>query len=77
MIITATEFKSRVGEYIELAKKEEIIISKNGKHIVKLVPVGEYECPATESLLGVFEKAANYGIPKTKDERLRKYESSD
>lgn len=76
MIITATEFKNRVGAFIELAKTEEIIISRNGKHIVKLVPVAEDECPVTKSLLGVFEKAAKYEVSKAKEERLKKYENS-
>lgn len=77
MIITATEFKNKVGKFIELARKEDIIISKNGKHIVKLVPIDKYECPATQSLLGVFEKAAAYDVGKSKEERLKKYENTD
>jgi prevent-host-death family protein len=76
MIITATEFKNKVGKFIELAKKEDIIISKNGRHIVKLVSVDKDECPATQSLLGVFEKAAVYEVDKSKEERLKKYEST-
>lgn len=77
LIITATEFKNKVGKFIELARKEEIIISRNGKHIIKLVPVGKEETPATESLLGVFEKAAAYDVSKAKEERLKKYEGTD
>ncbi|HCS74935.1 MAG TPA: type II toxin-antitoxin system prevent-host-death family antitoxin [Clostridiales bacterium] len=77
MIITATEFKNKVGKFIELAKNEDIIISKNGKNIVKLVSIGEDEYPATHSLLGVFEKAGEYDLNKTKEERLSKYESID
>jgi prevent-host-death family protein len=77
MIITATEFKNKVGKFIEIAKKEDIIISKNGKNIVKIVSVGEDEYPSTQSLLGVFEKAAGYDINKTKEERLSKYENID
>ncbi len=77
LIITATEFKNRVGEFIERAKKEEIIISKNGKNIVKLVPVSKDECPSTERLFSVFEKASAYDLTKAKEERLKKYESID
>ncbi len=77
LIITATEFKNKVGEFIELARREEIIISRNGKQIVKLVPIDKNECPATRSLLGVFEKAAPYEVSKTRGERLKKYENID
>lgn len=77
MIITATEFKNKVGKYLELARKENIIISRNGKNYVKIVPVYTEECLATQSLLGVFEKAGQYDVKKTKEERLQKYENSD
>jgi prevent-host-death family protein len=77
MIITATEFKNRVGEYLEIAQREEVIISRNGKNIAKLVAIGEKEYPATKSLTGVFEKAASYDLEQAKAERLKKYENID
>lgn len=76
MIITSTEFKNKVGEYIEMAKKQEIIISKNGKSIVKIVPI-EDEAPVTKSLRGAFDKAAGLDLNDAKEERLKKNESSD
>lgn len=36
--ITATEFKTNFGKYLNLAKKEEIAITKNGKLITTLTP---------------------------------------
>jgi prevent-host-death family protein len=77
MIITATEFKNKVGKYLNIAQKEEVIISKNGKNIAKLIAISENEFPATKSLAGVFEKAASYQLEQTKDERLKKYENTD
>jgi prevent-host-death family protein len=77
MIITATEFKNKVGEYLEIAQREEVIISKNGKNIVKLVAIDENEYPATKALTGVFEKAASYQSDIVKGERLKKYENID
>lgn len=77
MIISATEFKNKVGKYLEIAQKEEVIISRNGKNIVKLVAIEESEFPATKSLTGVFEKSASYYLEQTKEERLKKYEGTD
>ena len=77
LIITATEFKNKVGKYLKAAQEEDVIISKNGKYIAKLTTVKEYEYPATENLVGVFEKAADYSIEDAKKERLKKYESPD
>ena len=36
MTITATEFKKNLGKYLELASKEDILITKNGKTIAVL-----------------------------------------
>ncbi|MGM0652245.1 MAG: type II toxin-antitoxin system Phd/YefM family antitoxin [Bacillota bacterium] len=77
MIITATEFKNKVGKFLKAAQDEDVIISKNGKYIAKLSTVKEYEYPATENLVGVFEKAADYNIEDAREERLKKYESTD
>ncbi len=77
MIITATEFKNKVGKYLKAAQDEDVIISKNGRYIAKLSAVKENEYPATQNLIGVFEKAANYSIEGARKERLKKYESTD
>ena len=36
MTITATEFKKNLGKYLEIANKEDIMITKNGKVIAVL-----------------------------------------
>ncbi len=60
MIVTATEFKNKVGIYLKVTKKEDVIITKNGKYAARLTAAGKDEHPLTESLIGVFEKAAAY-----------------
>ncbi|MBQ6105123.1 MAG: type II toxin-antitoxin system Phd/YefM family antitoxin [Lachnospiraceae bacterium] len=37
MIITATEFKTNLGKYLNLVSTEDIIITKNGKAIAKMI----------------------------------------
>ena len=37
MIVTSTDIKNNFGKYIRLAAKEDIVISKNGKIVGKLV----------------------------------------
>lgn len=41
MIITSTDIKNNFGKYIRLAAKENIIITKNGKKVGKLVALQE------------------------------------
>lgn len=48
MLITATEFKTNIGKYLTLVNDEEIIITKNGKGIVKLTPLKEDNWKITE-----------------------------
>ena len=36
MIITATEFKTNLGKYLEIAASQDIFITKNGKSIARL-----------------------------------------
>ena len=36
MIVTATEFKTNLGKYLEMAMSQDIFITKNGKSIARL-----------------------------------------
>jgi antitoxin (DNA-binding transcriptional repressor) of toxin-antitoxin stability system len=77
VIITATEFKNKVGVYLKKAQEEDVIITKNGKYAARLTVSGKDEHPLTESLIGVFEKASAYDTDNLKQERLKKYEDAD
>ena len=37
MTITATEFKAHFGKYLELARTEDIFITRNNKKVAKLL----------------------------------------
>lgn len=43
LIISTTEIQNNFGKYLRLAEYEEIIITKNGKRVAKLVPYSENE----------------------------------
>jgi len=77
VIITATEFKNKVGNYLRIAQEEDVVITKNGKFAARLTTAGNNEYPLTESLIGVFENAAAYDTENIKQERLKEYESTD
>jgi len=72
VIITATEFKNKVGNYLRKAQQKDIIITKNGRFAARLTTSGKNGHPLTESLIGVFEKAAAYDTATIKEERLKK-----
>lgn len=41
MLVTSTNIKNNFGKYIRLAAREDIIITKNGKRVCKLISFGE------------------------------------
>lgn len=63
MIITSTDIKNNFGKYIRLAAKEDIIITKSGKKVGKLVA---YQEDAVESGQIVKENAPAYNYDRQK-----------
>ena len=72
MIVTATEFKTNFGKYLELIAKEDIFITRNGKTIAKVV---NPQISAVDSLRGMLKDVpAALDQDSIKEERLSKYE---
>ncbi len=55
MRITATEFKNKLGGYLNMACKEDIIITKNGKDIAILSKPTNKKLEAFRSLVGTID----------------------
>jgi prevent-host-death family protein len=53
MVITSTDFKVNLSRYLKLASQEEIIITKNGQQIAKLVSSEEDPVAIAKSLFGM------------------------
>lgn len=53
MVVTATELKSNLGRYLELAEHEDILISKNGRTVAKLSNPNAERGEAMTSLFGI------------------------
>lgn len=72
MIVTATEFKTNFGKYLDLIAKEDIFITQNGKTIAKVV---NPQVSAVDSLRGMLKDApADIDLDSLREERLSKYE---
>ena len=72
MIVTATEFKTNFGKYLELIAKEDIFITRNGKTIAKVV---NPKISAVDSLRGMLKDVpADLDLDSVREERLSKYE---
>lgn len=74
MIVTATEFKSNFGKYLELIAHEDIFITRNGKTIAKVV---NPQISAVDSLRGMLKDVSeDIDRDSLREERLSKYEDN-
>ena len=76
MVVTATEFKANLGKYISLAETEDIIITKNGRSVVRLTNAKDVKLLALHSIRGAI-KNKDVKLEEIRSERLRKYETVD
>ncbi len=76
MQVTATDFKLNLGKYLTLVALEDILITKNGKTVAKLI---NPNISAVESISGVLagKIPEDLDLSSIKEERLTRYESTD
>lgn len=71
MIVTATEFKTNFGKYLDMIAKEDIFITRNGKTIAKIV---NPQVSAVDSLRGMLKDIpSDIDLDSLREERLSKY----
>lgn len=75
MVVTATEFKTNLGKYLDLLDKEDIYVTRNGKTIAKVI---NPRISAVDSLRGMLKHVSEDPDKETlRNERLSRYEKSD
>lgn len=74
---TATEMQNNFGRYLNMVMNgNEVIVTKNGKEIGRLIPKDTAVSYLTDSLTGILK--GNYDLKQEREERLReKYETAD
>ena len=75
-VVTSTEIQNNFGKYLSIVMSgQEIIITKNGKEVGRLVPKDTVASYLTDSLTGIIN--GSYYLDKEKEEGLmKKYGSS-
>ena len=73
--VTATDFKTNFGKYLNLVSKEEIHITKNGKDVAILAPP-KPRPSVIDELVGVIPDDG-FGYKQAKAERRKRHESSN
>jgi prevent-host-death family protein len=70
MIITATELKTNLGHYLELGEREDIVITRNGKRIARLIDANQNKIDIVRALRGILP--ADVTADKAREGRLAK-----
>jgi antitoxin (DNA-binding transcriptional repressor) of toxin-antitoxin stability system len=83
MTVTSTEFKTNLGRYLNLIGKEDIIITRNGRKIAKLVREEDDALSSMRSLRGIIANPLISGVSDSeiknivREERSKRYDSID
>ena len=85
MIITSAELKTNVNKYLDLLDKEDIVVTRNGRKIAKIVKENEEKSDLRNirSLYGVLKnseasKLSDGELKKIiREERNRRYDGND
>lgn len=70
MIVTATEFKTNLGKYLELAVTQDIFITKNGKNIARLTSPSVNKLSVLDNLVGIVPQDESLDEKTIRKERL-------
>lgn len=72
MKITATEFKTNMGKYLDLVSTTVIYITKNGKEVAKLTKPDDDRVSLLNDLVGVLPPDADTDEDTVREERLKR-----
>lgn len=70
MIVTATEFKTNFGKYLELATTQDVFITKNGKNIARLTSPSINKLSVLDDLVGIIPAQDYVDADCIREERL-------
>ena len=70
MIVTATEFKTNLGKYLEMATSQDIFITKNGKSIARLTSPAVNKLVLLDDLVGIVPQEKAMDENTIREERL-------
>ncbi len=70
MIVTATELKTNLGKYLELASSQDIFITKNGKSIARLTSPAVNKLALLDNLVGIVPQEQAMDENELREERM-------
>jgi prevent-host-death family protein len=68
--VSVSELKANAGRYVEVAQDEDVLITKNGKLVAKLVTAKPDKVAAAKALFGAIPNGSDIDLGKAREERL-------
>jgi prevent-host-death family protein len=69
MIVNSTELQNNFGKYLELAAQQEIVITKNGRTVARMLGADNAASFLSDRLVGLIREDVNEDA--VKNDRLR------
>ncbi|MDR3263390.1 MAG: type II toxin-antitoxin system Phd/YefM family antitoxin [Clostridiales bacterium] len=66
MTVNSTEFQNNVGRFLQKAADEDIVITRNGKEVARLIGAGKAATFLTDSLIGILPEQIDASAEKSK-----------
>jgi len=71
MVVTATEFQNNVGNFLQTVQDQDIVITRNGKEVARLISSKKAISFLTDSLVGALPLPQDFDVDNAKDEYFR------
>jgi prevent-host-death family protein len=68
--VSVSELKANAGRYVEVAQEEDVLITKNGKLVAKLVTAKPDKVAAAKELFSLLPKDVEVDLGKAREERI-------
>jgi prevent-host-death family protein len=69
--ITVSDLKANTGKYVGMAQDQDILITKNGKLVAKLVTAKVDKLAAAKELFSLFPDGLDVDLDQMREERLK------
>jgi len=80
LVVTATDLKTNLGKYLDLLDTEDIIVTRNGRRVARLIRDEEDVLAEVQSLYGILatsDDSKEEDKNAVKEERVRRYDNID
>ena len=73
MYVSTSELKANISHYLTLVSDEDIIVTKNGKKVARIVREEDDLVSMAKSLFGILP--SDISVDEIKSERMKRYEN--